>query len=763
MVGSSRPARRMMLVGLAVVATVVGSILTPALALPNTSSPTLTVDRVIHTNPFTGSSTKMKDGEASTYVPSDDSLWLGEDVTDQAYEVNRATGALKRVITKSEFANAPKFGGGPVAGTSRISDFESLAYDPNSDTLYAFSGKCCDSTVLPTAYRLQRGGDGKFHVESYQPLPSGSDFTASAIRPADGKLYVGNGSSVRQYTYTTNTVGSTLSLSGVSGVYGIGFSSDSNDLLVAAKGAKLYRVNWATRTVVPGWSFTLTSFGINDSRAVELINDQFYVLDGYDSRSSSDPLKYAVYVFNVVGSGSPPNAGFTGSPTSGDAPLAVQFTDTSTGSPTSWSWNFGDGGTSTEQNPSHTYDAAGTYSVTLTASNAGGSDTFTRNNYISVAAATPPPAAGFTGSPTSGNAPLAVQFTDTSTGSPTSWSWDFGDGGTSTEQNPSHTYAAGTFTVKLTAANAGGSNTFTRTDYIQASGVDTTPPETFIDSGPPASTSSTSATFTFHASEPSTFTCDLDGAGFVPCTSPQSYSGLAATSHTFQVVATDAATISDPTPASATWTVTQASATIAREAVSTTVNATTSSTITIAPPAGTSAGDVLVACMALNGGTVRVAPAGWTQIAAVTSITNPHVYGYYKVAGASEPAATWTLSASVASGGGIARYSGVNNTSPLDATTTTGASGTEVTAASVPSVTTADPNAMLVGCVGINSSAVTVTITAPAGMSKAWDIGGKRNQLDDQLQATAGPSGAKTWTLSSRRAYGAWLTALRPA
>ena len=122
-----------------------------------------------------------------------------------------------------------------------------------------------------------------------------------------------------------------------------------------------------------GWSFNLSSFGMGDTRAVELINNQFYVLDGYDSRSSSDPLKYAVYVFDVVGSGTPtPTASFTGSPTSGPAPLTVDFTDTSTGSPSSWSWNFGDGGTSTQKNPSHPYTSAGTYSVSLTATNSPG-------------------------------------------------------------------------------------------------------------------------------------------------------------------------------------------------------------------------------------------------------------------------------------------------------------------------------------------------------------------------------------------------------
>ncbi len=163
-----------------------------------------------------------------------------------------------------------------------------------------------------------------------------------------------------------------------------------------------------------------------------------------------------------------PVADFSGNPTSGDAPLTVSFTDLSTNMPTSWSWSFGDTGSSTAQNPSHDYTSAGDYTVNLTATNAGGSDTETKTNYISVSIAPPPaPVADFSGTPTSGNAPLTVNFTDLSTNTPTSWSWSFGDTGSSTAQNPSHDYtSAGDYTVSLTATNAGGSDTETKIDYI---------------------------------------------------------------------------------------------------------------------------------------------------------------------------------------------------------------------------------------------------------------------------------------------------------
>ena len=174
----------------------------------------------------------------------------------------------------------------------------------------------------------------------------------------------------------------------------------------------------------------------------------------------------------TLNSGTPPVANFSGTPTSGNAPLNVSFTDSSTNSPTSWSWTFGDGGSSTAQNPSHTYSAAGTYSVSLTATNSGGSSSpYTQSNYITVNL--PAPVANFSGTPTSGAASLNVTFTDSSTNSPTSWSWTFGDGGSSTAQNPSHTYTtAGNYTVSLTATNSTGSSSpCTKTAYITVTAV----------------------------------------------------------------------------------------------------------------------------------------------------------------------------------------------------------------------------------------------------------------------------------------------------
>ena len=160
---------------------------------------------------------------------------------------------------------------------------------------------------------------------------------------------------------------------------------------------------------------------------------------------------------------------FSSDVTNGDPGLTVNFTDESSNAPTSWLWNFGDGTTSTEQNPTHTYTKSGTYTVTLTSANTGGSNSTVKTGYITVYALTL--VAGFTANSTTGTGPFTVQFTDQttyeSTHMPTSWFWEFGDGTTSTEQNPTHTYTAGAkYTVKLLAMNEFGLDTESKTNYI---------------------------------------------------------------------------------------------------------------------------------------------------------------------------------------------------------------------------------------------------------------------------------------------------------
>jgi len=107
-------------------------------------------------------------------------------------------------------------------------------------------------------------------------------------------------------------------------------------------------------------------------------------------RSGNCGINDELYELSVTPPAPPvPQVDFIGTPAQGIRPLAVQFTDLSTNSPTSWNWTFGDdSANATVQNPAHTYTAAGSYTVTLTATNSFGSNTTQKSNYITV---TPPP------------------------------------------------------------------------------------------------------------------------------------------------------------------------------------------------------------------------------------------------------------------------------------------------------------------------------------------------------------------------------------
>jgi len=185
-----------------------------------------------------------------------------------------------------------------------------------------------------------------------------------------------------------------------------------------------------------------------------------------DFRGGEDYEKSDIYMCTVSGNEPiPPVAEFSATLTSGKVPLTVKFTDKSTGTPTKWKWNFGDGKTSTSQNPTHKYSKVGKYTVSLTIKNAAGSDTITKKDYIK---AVTKPIAAFSATPTSGKAPLTVTFTDKSAGIPTSWKWSFGDGKTSVQQSPKHQYLQeGNYKVTLTVTNVAGKSTVTKTNFIK--------------------------------------------------------------------------------------------------------------------------------------------------------------------------------------------------------------------------------------------------------------------------------------------------------
>jgi len=237
-----------------------------------------------------------------------------------------------------------------------------------------------------------------------------------------------------------------------------------NDNTTQGKG-----ISWANRVVGTGCSgYTVLGTNYVD-RASE-----------FPTAEGSTPVYHA------------PETNFTANITTGKAPLVVQFTDTTAQSVKTWSWSFGDGGTSTEKNPVHTYTTAGTYTVALTGTNGQGlSATKTQAGYITVTSSSGSSSSGSSGGGSSGDGsstgvngtvesnparftanvtvgipPLAVRFTDNSTAQNiTRWSWDFtGDGvPDSTDQNPVFVFRQiGTFPVSLTVNTSTG-ETFTAT------------------------------------------------------------------------------------------------------------------------------------------------------------------------------------------------------------------------------------------------------------------------------------------------------------
>ncbi|RYZ00798.1 MAG: PKD domain-containing protein [Chitinophagaceae bacterium] len=163
-----------------------------------------------------------------------------------------------------------------------------------------------------------------------------------------------------------------------------------------------------------------------------------------------------------------PQISIAGLPKTGCAPITINPVPTVQANEpiTSWAWNFGDGNTSNVQNPTHIYNTAGTYDVTLTVTTASGcTNTLVLSSAVQAGVR---PAAAFNFTPPTVCATNSVQFSSTSTGTITSYLWDFGDGGTSSAQNPGYQYNdTGTFSVRLVVSNLTCRDTLLLEDIIR--------------------------------------------------------------------------------------------------------------------------------------------------------------------------------------------------------------------------------------------------------------------------------------------------------
>ncbi|MFA5415034.1 MAG: PKD domain-containing protein, partial [Methanoregula sp.] len=353
--------------------------------------------------------------------------------------------------------------------------FSSMAAIGADGTIYAGNG------VDKKVYALYPNGTLKW---SY--LSGGSFINNAPAIGADGTIYIGNYGDKKVYALNPNgtlkwsyLTGAGVRSSPAIGPDGTVYIGSRDKKVYAFAGVVDYTADKTTGTAPLAIQFNGTStvtpiswlwdFGDGTNSTDLNLSHTYSTTGNFTAKltlTHASGTNYLTRTITVTAPDVPPVANFTADVTSGAYPLLVQFTDQSTGSPTAWSWNFGDESSSTSRNPLHAYSSPGTYTVTLTATNALGSNTTSKAGYITVSDRIAP-VASFTASPRTGLAPLEVQFTDTSANAPASWSWDFGDGNTSTLRHPVHTYSAtGSYTVNLSVTNAFGSNSLRSTGYI---------------------------------------------------------------------------------------------------------------------------------------------------------------------------------------------------------------------------------------------------------------------------------------------------------
>ena len=303
------------------------------------------------------------------------------------------------------------------------------------------------TTFAEARANLTSAAEDLFGAGSTQATQVGNAWTAVGVSGPAPTIEITNGQTVSNLSAAT---GDFL-------YYKINIPSGASNFVATISGgsgdADLY-TQFASKPTTSSYICRPYANGNSETCTVASPSAGYYYI-GIRAYSSFSGLSLTASYSGGAGNAAP-SASFTSSVSN----LTASFTDHSTdsdGTIASRSWAFGDGGTSSSTNPSHTYASAGTYTVTLTVTdNDGASDSASASVTVTSTPTNTPPTANFTSSTND----LTASFTSTSSdpdGSIVSYAWSFGDGGTSTSQNPSHTYAAaGTYSVSLTVTDNGG-------------------------------------------------------------------------------------------------------------------------------------------------------------------------------------------------------------------------------------------------------------------------------------------------------------------
>ncbi len=437
----------------------------------------------------------------SPVIASDNTIYIGVMGDGKVYALN-PNGTLKWSYST----------GGSIYGSAAIGSDETLYVGSIDNKLYAIYSDgtlkwsySTDDVIFGSSPAI--GSDGTIYIGNkngklYAINPDGTlkwsystggNFFGSPAIGMDGIIYIGNDDSklyamnpdgTLKWTYTgnrwnINTAGTSPAISADNTIY-MGSYADGKIYAINPDG----KLKWTYGT--GNAIYASPTIGADGTVYIGSGNKYFYALNSDGTVKWSYSMGTSIRTPATIGSDGVIYIGtwkgtvyafagtvdYSADQTNGTSPLTVKFTGTSPLTVTDWHWDFGDGSTAAEQNPSHTYTSAGSFTVNLTITTGDGTNYLTRPGYITVTGVPASiPVASFTASPTTGATPLTVTFTDASTNAPTSWAWNFGDGSSSAVQNPVYTYTTpGIFTVSLNATNAAWSNTTTKTGYISVSG-----------------------------------------------------------------------------------------------------------------------------------------------------------------------------------------------------------------------------------------------------------------------------------------------------